>query len=506
MNASRAAMDAAPRGEDTLLSTEGYADLYSLHGGSALISWVGYPAGNEISANRVAMPWYVGNTYGPYESIGRAMMDGWNLARVGTTQEIGWNMLRESFAEVYVNGSVTEIDPIAIDGDAQIGLRLYDAGTFYLLIGASGAVGVDGDYTARGVPGTQDSLDMDDNGILVPPNQQGPVCLEPCTNASMASHWLMRGTQLISANDTTQCMAVTGPHQIQSGGLDLRTCNSSAPLQGFELHTNGQLETTATAAELAVVGVGTRACQCGNGRFVDINAHQGNAGTTCQMSGEGPIWIRVNRTDDTFQLQAASYGIKGMCITHLSELPPAPPPPPPPPTPPPPAPTVVKLPVVVTAGTVAVQTLVDETLASSTTTVGSHVTLPAGFSTTIIPKGAPQVAFLDISPTPLTIVQGQSAVLRVTALAPWQSVPSAFVNVTAFGLMVNTTVFRAQPEAWLQVSAAATTTVGAHLLRFYNLGGSMPARRWVHVVARPGIARLSIEANRSPEPVEAPRI
>ena len=40
------------------------------------------------------------------------MMDGWNLAALGgSAQELGWNMLRESFASVYAAGKVTSKDP-----------------------------------------------------------------------------------------------------------------------------------------------------------------------------------------------------------------------------------------------------------------------------------------------------------------------------------------------------------------------------------------------------------
>ena len=228
------------------------------------------------------------------------MMDGWTQAGVGTPAQAGWNMLRESFASVYVQSNVTSKDPVAV-GAPELGLRLYDGGDFWLLIAAPG-----------GAKARVDDLDDDDvesgqverrlksaTALLhqgVPPDQQGPICLQQCTDTTVASHWLVRkrkagGIQLVSSNDTTQCLTVTGPHAIQSGGLDLLPCNATAPLQSWSLPSTpaitGALMSLATAAELAAVGVGTPSCACGKGNFVDINAHQGTAGTACQMYGGG---------------------------------------------------------------------------------------------------------------------------------------------------------------------------------------------------------------------------
>eukprot|EP00040_Diaphanoeca_grandis_P021494 m.114544 g.114544 ORF g.114544 m.114544 type:complete len:371 (-) comp28360_c2_seq2:976-2088(-) len=205
LGAARAAMDALPNGKNVLLSTEGYGDLYNLH---ALVSWVGWPRGNEISVARVTLPWNIGNIYGPYESVARAAMDGWVQAggwSQSSSPEIsGWNMLRETFAAVFYSGMVTLQDPTAV-GDPTIGLRLYDAGEFFLLISAPGAVGVTNDVnvavdvvnheskeaflkpsqgrhtkanhrqatTARLSLTQNVSLSSLSSSILVPPNRQG---------------------------------------------------------------------------------------------------------------------------------------------------------------------------------------------------------------------------------------------------------------------------------------------------------------------------------------------
>jgi hypothetical protein len=135
MSAVRAAMDALPGGKDKLLSTEGFADHYNFYAGSALVSWVGYPAGNEMSVSRVTQPWYVGNVYGGAGTdLGRIVMDGWNQWSVPPrSPESGWNMLRETFAAAFAHGAATAIDPIITNGThvVGLGLRMYDAGAYY---------------------------------------------------------------------------------------------------------------------------------------------------------------------------------------------------------------------------------------------------------------------------------------------------------------------------------------------------------------------------------------
>eukprot|EP01052_Picozoa_sp_SAG31_P040267 SAG31_NODE_5791_length_2326_cov_1.708128_2_plen_329_part_00 len=130
-------------GTQVLLSTEGFGDLYNLHGDTALMSWIGYPKGSEISPARITMPSFVGCTYGPYENVGRAALDGWLLAGVSSPLEIGWSMLRETYASVFLKGSVTAVDPIATT-HPTMALRLYDAGQFYLLLAAM-VVAADGE-------------------------------------------------------------------------------------------------------------------------------------------------------------------------------------------------------------------------------------------------------------------------------------------------------------------------------------------------------------------------
>jgi hypothetical protein len=257
---------------------------------------------------------------------------------------------------------------------------------FYLLISAPGAVG-SADDAAKAVAGSGGHRDRAitsslvqaekfSNGVgrrhgrnahvretkqtsdvtsrsSVPPNQQGPICLESCADPTIRSHWLMRNVskasqrvtssvgraassgrplkssrrggharsgsadgrngngdgdgdgaqregrasddgnigvggsagsvQIVLAADPAMCLEITGPHEVRDGGLDLRPCNASAPLQGWVLHDDGGLETTATADELASVNVGTPTCQCDNGRFVDVNAHSPAPDITLQM-------------------------------------------------------------------------------------------------------------------------------------------------------------------------------------------------------------------------------
>ena len=138
LRASRAAMDAhdATAGRQTLLSTEGYSDMYSLDAQLALISWVGYPAGNDVSPARVYNQAYVGTTYSKYTDVGRSMLDGWIASgALDTPEERGWNVLRESFAYVYTLGNLSTIDPWAPSAPA-LALRLYAMPDFYLLISA----------------------------------------------------------------------------------------------------------------------------------------------------------------------------------------------------------------------------------------------------------------------------------------------------------------------------------------------------------------------------------
>ena len=68
LRASRAAMDAhdATTGRQTILSTEGFSDVYSCDSQLALISWVGYPAANDVSPARVYIQGYIGATYSKY--------------------------------------------------------------------------------------------------------------------------------------------------------------------------------------------------------------------------------------------------------------------------------------------------------------------------------------------------------------------------------------------------------------------------------------------------------
>jgi hypothetical protein len=106
----------------------------------------------------------------------------------------------------------------------------------------------------------------------------------------------------------------------------------------------------------------------------------------------------------------------------------------------------------------------------------------------------PKMAFLDITPStlPLTVLRGGSIVLRVAALAPWWAAPNVIVNVTAFGLTVNTTTLQLQggggaqavvAAGYVKVSADASAIAKPYLIRFGGVVGALNARRWVHVVA-----------------------
>ena len=108
------------------------------------------------------------------------MMDGWTLAGIKTPDEVGWGMLRETFAGAYAAGRVAAVDPVAAD-DPTLGLRLYEMDDFYLLIAAPKAASTAvAPATAMSRAQVADSAAA---GVspwsFVPPNQQGPICLEP---------------------------------------------------------------------------------------------------------------------------------------------------------------------------------------------------------------------------------------------------------------------------------------------------------------------------------------
>jgi sucrose-6-phosphate hydrolase SacC (GH32 family) len=152
----------------------------------------------------------------------------------------------------------------------------------------------------------------------------------------------------------------------------------------------------------------------------------------------------------------------------------------------------ITLPVAIPSGTATIQTSVATLSSSSIMMSGnSFVLVPDDASTTtIIPKEPIRVgpALIDVVPAIVTVRQGSSCVLRLTALAPWQSAPTVVgINVTVFGsaLSVNATRLVLAPSAYLEVVAPVSAPLGPALLRFEpdTVGTALPGRRWVTVVA-----------------------
>jgi hypothetical protein len=328
LNASRVAMDRAlPGGEgaEVLLSTEGFGDLYNLHGDTALMTWIGYPKGSDISPARITMPSFIGCTYGPYENVARAALDGWLLASASSPLEIGWNMLRETYSNVFFNGTVSATDPITED-DPNLALRLYDAGRFYLLVAA------------------------------------------------------------MVANDRGAAASTLSP-------------------------------------KLAVV-------------TLPVSLPVGTVGVQTHVATLVSSQVKVRRATTA----GAAPGGRGS--------------------------NTVSIP----SGTLS-------------TTILPKATLAAGSLTVSAPALIDVCCHNASTPLSLAVRQGGSVVLRLKALAPWRlGAPNVTINVTAFGVSVNATVLSLQPNAGLEVSALPTLMPGAYLLRFANVMGALPARRWVHVV------------------------
>jgi hypothetical protein len=557
LQATRSAMDSLPNGSELLLSTEGYSDLYSFYASTALVSWVGYPSKGEVSCGRVTAPWYVGNIYGGASTtVGRAAMDGWNQWNVDQPLEAAWNMLRESFGAIFATRPVTAVDP-TVPNNPSFGLRMYDAGTFYLIVAAPGAAALAAtDPTAAEAVAyamlIKDSPEHTANfgsasrrhrqasapalatsataefGIL-PPQQQGPICLQPCADITIHSRWVMINQGNVNGSmfaldtkgmgyDTLsrqtpqqQCLTIVSAHKIRSGGLELRPCNTAAPLQRFTLNSSGALETTATAAELASVGVGTRACQCQSGRFVDVNAHESVAGITLQMYGPSAHWHLINVTSSetnvagyapavgangVIQLQSISYGASNLCMASVA----LPPPPPSPPPPLPPGPVVVSLPVVVPAGTQGIEMTADGFITSNVIVdVESKVRLSGKFSVTVLSKSpsgdgthmAPAVLVIQpvLTAQALTVKQGGTLNLQVEALPIISKQLGKGINVTVStfgGLSTNMTELQLQPIGAVTISASTDLHPGPYLLRIGPSQGNdanvLPARRWIQVV------------------------
>jgi hypothetical protein len=179
---------------------------------------------------------------------------------------------------------------------------------------------------------------------------------------------------------------------------------------------------------------------------------------------------------------------------------------PPPPTPaPPPTPPIVKLPLVLPVGTVGIETDV-ATLVTSPVPINtdSTITLSGTLTATMLPKSSTSPALLTIAPplSKLTLEQGTSIVLTMSALAPWRHpllMPShertsIVVNVTVYGGLVlnTTTVVLLQEGGVVKVSAGADLLPGPYLLRVAPIvpGTILPARRWIYVSLKPKRKKL----------------
>jgi hypothetical protein len=222
----------------------------------------------------------------------------------------------------------------------------------------------------------------------VPPDQQGPICIQPChlelPASDWESHWILlpAGTAPTSSaasavSPRTQqlqlagamagrklCLQIVKAQQFHGGNdnLDVRKCNASEPLQRWIISASSisssggsTILSAATAAEIAAVGAPSNGQVCQAPCFIDINNHQSNPGTTLQLSsGGGALWkqqptaaeshtgpgssIRGSRSADRaggsqFLLEALSYQANSSCIWHIPLSPPPAPPPPPPPKP-----------------------------------------------------------------------------------------------------------------------------------------------------------------------------
>ena len=205
----------------------------------------------------------------------------------------------------------------------------------------------------------------------VPPDQQGPICLQPCHATLPASdwesHWMTvavpttvttGGHQLKLAGAMTArslCLAIVRADQYHGGNddLDVRPCNITDGLQQWKNYSNGSICSVSTLAERKAIGAPSNGHVCvGPACCLDVNNHQADAGTTLQL-GSASLWERDlvgGRTE--FQLSSQTFGNGSMCVWHT----PLPPPPPPPPAPKP------KKPCHAAAGCVTVTTATIEIL------------------------------------------------------------------------------------------------------------------------------------------------
>ena len=182
------------------------------------------------------------------------------------------------------------------------------------------------------------------------PNQQGPVCLEPCTplptNTSGDVWQLMTGAASDRGDSTVMLQLVSGSggclsvvrvgEVLSAAGTDVRPCNVSSPLQRWVIAdpTNGTIVSAATPSELSAVGA--------SGTRLDINNHQNLSGTALEMAPAGGSgctrWkiLPVKAVHAHFQLQLLSWGAVRQCVWHVQCTatecggPPQPPAPPPP--------------------------------------------------------------------------------------------------------------------------------------------------------------------------------
>eukprot|EP00040_Diaphanoeca_grandis_P017630 m.92314 g.92314 ORF g.92314 m.92314 type:complete len:970 (+) comp26538_c0_seq3:131-3040(+) len=186
----------------------------------------------------------------------------------------------------------------------------------------------------------------------VPSDQQGPVCIQPCTMTLPPSDWESRwelmpmpGNMVMIKLQGPQSLCLSPVHGTAyhsfNDDVDVVSCNATDTLQHWSVNTSAStIETRATPAALAALGhVGICGMYPSNPCSIDVNNHQDDSSTTTAMTPSSvPIWKFVNQSVEAAsgnsigQFQLLAYGSSGtQCIWHTPLPPPPPSPPPPPP-------------------------------------------------------------------------------------------------------------------------------------------------------------------------------
>jgi hypothetical protein len=214
----------------------------------------------------------------------------------------------------------------------------------------------------------------------VPPDQQGPVCIQPCDQAAPPSNWESRWHvtpdvegPIRLAGTASLCLSIVQgtPYHSFNDQCDVVACNASDPKQRWLLNSSsGLLLTRATPASILAAFDPKEKLPCGvppsapssppavdtSHCSVDINNHQADKGTTVQMAAnEGAAGARWQLQADALvvgpaRLKAANSAYADRCLWHT----PLPKPPPPPPPPPPKLPCAAPDCVVLTSAAVEV--------------------------------------------------------------------------------------------------------------------------------------------------------